>query len=447
MDGSTLITHKECESDLIRALLFESSLVNGYSEQIHVDLFKEDVNRRIAKCVLSSKHEAESPADLYDLALRKLNALNISESDKGKASSTIMAAACEADRDSERYVFLDSAMMHRRIIILIERANKRSLRDTFSQALVSMDDCTANDIRVLVSAEVNKQELTARENYIVTMSDALQASQESRDAPGLYSNIRWWDEAISGDSGQGLAPGTKVAIAALPGVGKTALALQACLNYLLFNPGLHIVWGLTEMGKTAMIQRSLQYLSGLEMDKLRSSDDILSDQDRESKAYATEALKTIGQRVTFVETPVTSERLRKTVVSTGAGICVVDYLQRMMPDHSEDASNKTAHMDHCLSGLLHISQQYECSVIMISSTPKRIDPKTRIMDCFRDTGGAAFDADIIYFGEVDDETTTEKATGVKSISWYCEKHRQGIKHMSTYFDGSIMTYTNGAAYT
>ena len=71
MDGSTLITHKECESDLIRALLFESSLVNGYSEQIHVDLFKEDVNRRIAKCVLSSKHEAESPADLYDLALRK----------------------------------------------------------------------------------------------------------------------------------------------------------------------------------------------------------------------------------------------------------------------------------------------------------------------------------------------------------------------------------------
>ena len=84
---------------------------------------------------------------------------------------------------------------------------------------------------------------------------------------------------------------------------------------------------------------------------------------------------------------------------------------------------------------------------MISSTPKRIDPKTRIMDCFRDTGGAAFDADIIYFGEVDDETTTEKATGGKSISWYCEKHRQGIKHMSTYFDGSIMTYTNGAAYT
>ena len=215
---------------------------------------------------------------------------------------------------------------------------------------------------------------------------------------------------------------------------------------LVNNPNLHVVWGLTEMGKKAMVNRALQCLSELTLPKLRTNNDLLSEDDVEAKHLAFELLSDLGKRITFVETPVTSERLKRTVVNNNAGICVVDYLQRMMPDSIDDGSNKTAHMDHCLTGLLHISQQYDCSVIMISSTPKRIDPKTRIMDCFRDTGGAAFDADIIYFGEMQEDSVASTTYRTKSISWYCEKHREGIKHIQTQFDGSIMKYIDGSTY-
>ena len=200
------------------------------------------------------------------------------------------------------------------------------------------------------------------------------------------------------------------------------------------------------MTKKAMVQRAIQCISGLTLPKIRTSPDLLSKDDNESRDYAMQVLLDIGQRLTFVEAPVTSNRIKSTVISTGAKICVIDYLQRMMPDVIEEGSNKTAHMDHCLGGLLQLSQQQDCSVIMISSTPKRIDPKTRIMDCFRDTGGAAFDADIIYFGENNEDSKSAEVAGCKTVTWHCEKHREGITHISANFDGSVMRYVDGITY-
>ncbi len=152
---------------------------------------------------------------------------------------------------------------------------------------------------------------------------------------------RWRDDVLTGTPptfypiGAGelsrieVGPGLVTLIGGAPGAGKTAFAMQATVDGVRLTPTLRALVCNIEMPPHVLLDRQLARLSGIDAETIRYRRLDASHADRLDQAMNT--LEHVADRLCFVRPPFTLENVAAAADEFGAGLLLLDYIQRIPP--------------------------------------------------------------------------------------------------------------------
>lgn len=222
-------------------------------------------------------------------------------------------------------------------------------------------------------------------------------SRSDSDIPGISTGFRDLDHALTG-----LNKSDLILVAARPGMGKTAFALNIALNAAKASKKDVVVFQL-EMSKDQLASRFLASEALIESQKLKTGN--LTEEDWIKIARATNVLAKTriyvddNPAITVAEIKAKCRRL-----GDGLGLIVIDYLQ-LMQSGGRRSDNRTQEVAEISRALKIMAKELNVPVVCLSqlsrAAEQRADKKPMLSD-LRESGAIEQDADIVMFIYRDD---------------------------------------------
>ena len=130
-----------------------------------------------------------------------------------------------------------------------------------------------------------------------------------------------------------ITPGLVTLIGGAPGAGKTALTMMVVVEALRHDPTLRVLVANCEMAPTALLDRQLARLSGIEAEVIRHRRFGKEHGERLEAGLAT--LESIADRLAFLESPYDLANVAAAADAHAASVLVIDYIQRFAPPGEE----------------------------------------------------------------------------------------------------------------
>src|SRR5947209_8220766 len=179
-------------------------------------------------------------------------------------------------------------------------------------------------------------------NYVAAadLLDAWRADVVSGAPPILYPIGAGELERIE------IGPGLVTLLGGAPGAGKSAFAMQAVIDALRLTPTLRALVCNVEMPPAVLLDRQLARLSGIDLTTIRYR--RLRAEHAQRIDQALETLAPLAERLCFVRPPFNLANVAASADAFGAGLIVLDYLQRIPPpgDHADRRGSVDACMDY-----------------------------------------------------------------------------------------------------
>lgn len=218
----------------------------------------------------------------------------------------------------------------------------------------------------------------------------LQARMDGTEAPGIGSGLPDVDKRLNG----GFRPGHLIILAARPGMGKTALALQIAVHCAI--NGITALVCSQEMPESELIDRAISLHGRIPLELMMSGqfdDDMWSRVTFASMALNDASLWLDEQSsLTLMDVRNKARRVKREQGSLG--LIVVDYLQLMVGE----GDNRNAEIEKISRGLKHLAKEMGVPVIALSQLSRKCEerPNKRPMASdLRDSGAIEQDADLI----------------------------------------------------
>lgn len=222
-------------------------------------------------------------------------------------------------------------------------------------------------------------------------------SRSDSDIPGISTGFRELDQALTG-----LNKSDLILIAARPGMGKTAFALNIALNAAKAS-GKDVVVFQLEMSKDQLASRFLASEALLDSQKLKTGN--LNQDDWVKIARATSVLARThiyvddNPAITVAEIKAKCRRLGDSL-----GLIVIDYIQ-LMQSGGRRSDNRVQEVAEISRSLKIMAKELNVPVVCLSqlsrAAEQRADKRPMLSD-LRESGAIEQDADIVMFIYRDD---------------------------------------------
>jgi replicative DNA helicase len=223
------------------------------------------------------------------------------------------------------------------------------------------------------------------------------------------------------------------ALAAAPGIGKSALALQLTIQCLLHNPGMVAVWCKGEMTREALAARAITNYGGAS-EQLTLQDVIKKKQP--STRIAVELANAVGTRLKILEAPLVIDRIERVVTRDKPLLLVVDYLQKVSSTRS--FQSETEEIKDVLRRIGALTTNHNLATILVTNIAKGCDVNTEIGNIGKGSNQIDFDVDNFLFGHRAGEVG---ADGEIKVDWKCKKLRQGqMSDLELWFHGKYQFF-------
>ena len=243
------------------------------------------------------------------------------------------------------------------------------------------------------------------------------ASKNKGDLLGLTTGFKELDNITSGFQKSDL-----IVLAARPGIGKSAFALNVALNAAKKAKASVLIFNL-EMSDTQMGMRLLSIESGVEIKKIKEGN--VSGEEWKAISVGTDKLS--GCNIVIDDTPGISiaemkNKCRRLKKSHGLDLVIVDYLQLMdLEGRTENRQQEVAKLSRSFKLL---AKELDCPVLLLSQLSRQPErrgkeDKKPMPSDLRDSGAIEQDADLIIFLYRDDSLEP----GVCEV--IISKHRNG----------------------
>jgi replicative DNA helicase len=248
----------------------------------------------------------------------------------------------------------------------------------------------------------------------------------------------------------GFAPGQLVVLAARPGVGKSAFAVQVGVNAA--KAGKPVIAFSAEMTADEVVMRVLSGWSGAD------SRSVLTGTIEGEAAESFKDAARMAARLPFAifdDADITlrtiERKARRFKAENGGelGLVVVDYLQLLggMPDEGNRraaAANRNEEVSRLSRGLKVLAKHLGCPVLALSQLNREVEKRPggepQLSD-LRDSGALEQDANIVMFIWAGQEF--DQATKRGPMRFKVAKHRGGpCGHFTLNFDGPTTTFTD-----
>ncbi len=413
----------EAEMSVLGVTFLSNTALEKVCEEISEDMFFKEENRKIFSAI-KELYLNHVPIDVTTLSeeLDKKKNLN-SVGGLEYITEVIDSVATAANVDYY-------------INIVREKATLRNLIDTANEIATDAYDNEEDINEVLDSAERNiLNVIKARKtSEFISIGEALRKAQENlerlaqnkSEITGVPTGFYDLDKATSG-----LHEGEMIIIAARPGMGKTAFALNIATN-AAFNMDKAVAIFNLEMPAEQLVNRMISAIGQIDSKKLRTGQMQHTDWKRYNEAMSQLADTNIyiedDAGITCSEIKAKCRRLAAS--DKGLGLVIIDYLQ-LITSGAKRTESRQQEVSDISRSLKTMAMELKVPVIALAqlsrNAEKRENNQPMLAD-LRESGSIEQDADLVMFINRKDYYK-EKGELNKETNVPCDiiiaKHRKG----------------------
>ena len=273
-----------------------------------------------------------------------------------------------------------------------------------------------------------------------TQADLEKLAAQKGDITGIPTGFYELDKLTSG-----FHPHELIIIAARPGMGKTAIALNMVTNFAINSKKTVALFNM-EMGAEQLATRMLSSVGQIEGNKLKTGNLEHSDWKRVNEAISRLSSTNIFIDDTAGQTvgEIRSKCRRLAASPSGLDIVVIDYLT-LIQGSSKAGANRQQEVSDISRALKTMAMELDVPVIALSQLSrgieKREDKKPMLSD-LRESGAIEQDADIVAFLHCSDE---EREKQNSMMEFVIRKHRNGpLADVPLIFQRATSSFVNMA---
>lgn len=421
MAARALPNDLEAEMSVLGVAFLSKDSLEIINDEVTEDMFYSDKNRAIFNAIISLYKE-NNPIDLTTVK---------AELDKKKALNEVGGISYLMEVIDS---VVTSANLSFYIKILKDHAVRRNLINTATDIVTNayndenisglLDDAERNILNVVRVRQTSE---------FVPIHEVLRRAQErleelaknKSDITGIRTGFYDLDKATAGLHG-----GELIILAARPGMGKTAFALNIATNAAFSTDKAIAIFNL-EMSAEMLVNRMIASVGGIDSYKLSTGKLEHNDWKRYNEAMSKLANTNIfiedNASITAPEIKAKCRRLASQ--PKGLGLVVIDYLQ-LVTTGSNRIESRQVEVSEISRSLKTMALELDVPVIALAqlsrSVDKRENKEPALVD-LRESGSLEQDADLVLFLNRKDyyEAKTEKKETIVPIDVIIAKHRKG----------------------
>ncbi len=293
--------------------------------------------------------------------------------------------------------------------------------DSVSDILDKAESTILNVVKTRKGSEFR----TIQDVLFKTQANLEELSKNRGEITGLRTGFNELDRITSG-----LHENELIIIAARPGMGKTAFALNLAVNAATLNGSTVALFNM-EMGAEQLATRMLSSVGQIDNNRLRSGNLEHKDWKRVNEAISRLADTNIFMDdtpgMTIGEIRAKCRRLASS--EKGLGIIIIDYLQLITG--STKGTNRQQEIAEISRSLKTMAMELNVPVIALAQLSRSVeqrDDKRPILSDLRESGSIEQDADIVAFLYREDYYTKQVSIDehTSKSTLIIAKHRNGI---------------------
>jgi replicative DNA helicase len=422
MAAKQMPQNNEAEMSVLGVCFLNKYALEKVCEEVDSTMFYNDANKKIFEALVEL-HKTSTPVDITTVKneidkQKNLNAIGGIE----YLSEVIDSVATTANLDSY-------------IKIIKEKSIRRKLIDTATNIITETYE-EDKDLSLLLDGAEKKVLDVARArttSEFTPISEALRRAQENLEQmaknksliTGLETGFYELDRATSG-----LHEGELIIIAARPGMGKTAFALNLATNASFTTDKAVAIFNL-EMSAEQLVNRMISAVGQIEGEKLKTG--MLNHTDW--KKY-NEAMSQLADTNIYIEdnASITSSEIkakcrRLANSEKGLALVVIDYLQLVTTGGRTES--RQVEVSDISRAFKTMAMELKVPVIALAqlsrNAERRESNQPRLAD-LRESGSIEQDADLVMFLNRQDyfeNKTAENKTNIVPVDLIIAKHRRG----------------------
>src|SRR5574344_826209 len=427
----------EAEMRVLGVAFLNNYDVDKIVEEMYREMFFDERNKMLLN-VIKELHENKTPIDVTTVK---------NELDKSKKLNEVGLDYITEVIDS----VVTSSNLEYYINIVKENAVRRSLIDTATDIVTKaydeenmntlLDESERNILNVVRSRSVSEF-LPIKEALRNAQAKLEELAKTKKPITGLETGFYDFDKITTG-----FQPGEFIIMAARPGMGKTALALNMA-TYAASTTDKAVALFNLEMPADMLVNRMISSVGQIDSYKLQTG----QMQDNDWKRY-NEAISQLAETNIYIEDDagITSSEIRAKCrrlasAKNGLGLVVIDYLQ-LITTGNKRVESRQVEVSEISRGLKTMALELKVPVIALSqlsrSAEKRENSEPMLAD-LRESGSLEQDADLVMF--INRKDYYEKKDINKKIvpaELTIAKHRKGgLGTVDLLFDLSKSSFKN-----
>lgn len=421
MAGRALPSDNEAEMSVLGVSFLNKDALEVISDEVTEDMFYNEKNRLIFRAILSLYKEG-NPIDITTVK---------AELDKKKSLNEIGGVPYLMEVIDS---VVTAANLNYYIKILKENAIRRNLINTATDIVTNaynneninglLDESERNILNAVRVRQTS--EFVPIHEILRRAQERLEELSKSKsDITGIRTGFYDLDKTTAGLHG-----GELIILAARPGMGKTAFALNIATNAAFSTDKAIAIFNL-EMSAEMLVNRMIASVGGIDSYKLNTGKLEHNDWKRYNEAMSKLASTNIfiedNASITAPEIKAKCRRLAS--MPNGLGLVVIDYLQ-LVTTGSNRVESRQVEVSEISRSLKTMALELDVPVIALAqlsrSVDKRENKEPALVD-LRESGSLEQDADLVLFLNRKDyyEAKTDKKETIVPIDVIIAKHRKG----------------------
>ncbi|MDO8269829.1 MAG: replicative DNA helicase [Candidatus Levybacteria bacterium] len=423
---------EDSEQAVLGAILIDKDAIISVSQLISSDHFYEEKHREIY-CAMMDLYEERKPIDLLTLTdiLKKRK-----KYDKvgGSAYLSSLTTIVPTAANSEYYAGIIREKYVRRSLIQI---SGEITEGAFSEEKEANEILSNSEQQIFkISQEHIKQGFVHIKETLSESFDRLEELQKTgAGIRGVETGFTDIDNLLSG-----LQASNLIILAARPGQGKTAFAINIAQHVAIHNKQPVGVFSL-EMSKEELVDRLLVSQSDIDAWKLKTG--RLSEDDYDKLSVA---MGQLAEAPIFIDDtpglsiPEMRTKARRLQSEHNMKLLIVDYLQLANP--GKKFENRVNEVSYVSQSLKNMARELKIPVLGLSQLSRAVEQrgggKPQLAD-LRESGAIEQDADVVMFLYSPDEEFTSQ----RIVNVLVAKHRNGpVGEKELLFRGDRIRFYN-----
>ena len=427
----------DAEQSVIGSIFLSKKALEKVLENLNEDMFYLDSHKKIFFCISTLDNKGKS-VDLTTV-VEELNNQNWLKQVGGIEYLTEIIESVPTAANVDEYIkIVEDKFILRKLIdeatsIITESYNtSNDINEVIEQAEKKIFD---------VSKNIRSTEFKSIQEVLnKAQSDLEKLASQKGDITGIPTGYYELDKITSG-----FHPHELIIIAARPGMGKTAIALNMVTN-IAINAQKSVALFNMEMGAEQLAMRMIASVGQIDSAKLKTGSLAHSDWKRINEAISrlsnTKIFIDDTAGITVNEIRAKCRRLKAS--TSRLDIVVIDYLT-LIQGNSKMGANRQQEVSDISRALKTMAMELDVPVIALSQLSRGIEQRTDkkpMLSDLRESGAIEQDADIVAFLHCSDE---EREKENSLMEFVIRKHRNGpLKDIPLIFQRNTSTFANVA---